>query len=147
MSPSIARAALVIAVASLAACAEKLSPPTPALLQGATASSGWNSHGCPAHAWDITAKYPEAHATQVEARLARDYPNGTSEAVLAGALIRQGFKPEAPCDNDPAIHRASFTQSGGGFSGPYAALAEVAWKVDGQGRIVWTKANLVYVSP
>jgi hypothetical protein len=140
-------AALVSTAASLAACAEPLRPATPPLLQGATAGSGWFSGGCPAHDWDITAKYPEAHAPQVEARLARDFPAGTPEQALLAALTRQGFKPDIPCDNDATIHRALFNQKGGGLFGPYAAMAQVAWKVDGQDRIVWTKAQLAYQSP
>jgi hypothetical protein len=146
MRLSIAWAALVSAAVSLGACAEKLSPPTPALLQGAVASSGWAGM-CPPTAAELPISVPEAHAAQVEARLARDFPAGTPEAALRATLISQGFKPELACDNDPTIHRASFTQSGGGFAGPYPALANVAWKVDGQNRIVWTKANLMYVSP
>ena len=144
---SIAWAMPAIAAASVTGCSGRLSPPTPPLLLGAATAGSWDSHGCPAHSWDITARYPEAHSPRVEDRLTRDFPAGTPEADLLGALTRQGFKPEAPCDNDPAIHRASFNQSGGGLAGPYPALAEIAWKVDPEGRIAWTKANVMYTGP
>jgi hypothetical protein len=147
MRSLIAWAALIPAAAVLSACAEPLRPATPPLLQNAIAGGGWFSGGCPAHDWDITAKYPEAHAPQVEARLARDFPAGTPEQALLAALTRQGFKSDGACDNDPSIHRAVFNQAGGGLFGPYPARAQVAWKVDGEGRVVWTKAQLAYQSP
>jgi hypothetical protein len=138
--------ALASTSATLAACAERLTPTTPPLLQGAVASSGW-AGGCPPYASELAFSSPEAHAVQVEARLARDFPAGTPEQALRTALTGQGFKPEASCDNDPTIHRARFFQSGGGLFGPYPALANVAWKVDADGRIIWTKADLMYVGP
>jgi len=148
MRTSIVWAALVsVAAASLMACSVRLTPATPPLLQGADVVGSWDSHGCPAHANDLSAKYTEAHSPRMEERLARDFPAGTPESVLVVSLTRQGFKPEAACDNDGSIHRASFNQSGGGLFGPYPALSEVAWKVDSRGRIVWTKADVMYIGP
>jgi hypothetical protein len=146
MRSAIAWIALLPIAAAVAACAERLSPPTPPLLQGAVASSGW-AGGCPPHANELAFASPEAHAVQVETRLNRDFPAGTPETTLMSALARQGFKPEAACDNDPTIHRAQFNQAGGGLFGPYPALANIAWKVDGAGRIVWTKADLMFTGP
>jgi hypothetical protein len=146
MRSPLAWAALLSTAAALAACAEPLRPATPPLLLNATASSGW-AGGCPPHANELAFAKPEAHALQVEARLARDFPVGTPEQALVAALTRQGFKPDAACDNDPTIHRAMFYQTGGGFFGPYPAMANIAWKVDSEGRIVWTKANLMYTGP
>jgi hypothetical protein len=146
MRSLLAWAALLSTASAVAACAEPLRPATPPLLQNATASSGW-AGGCPPHANERAFASPEAHALQVEARLAHDFPAGTPEASLISALARQGFKPEAACDNDPTIHRAQFNQAGGGLFGPYPAMANIAWKVDGEGRIVWTKADLMYTGP
>ena len=146
MRSAIAWIALASTAAALTACAERLSPPTPPLLQGATASSG-RGGGCPPHPFEVSARLPDAHAVQVEARLARDFPAGTPEEALRAALMRQGFQPETSCDNDPTIHRARFHQDGGGLFGPYPAFSTIAWKVDGEGRILWTQADLMYIGP
>jgi hypothetical protein len=135
---------LLLAAALMAACTAPLQPATPPLVAQATSLGSWDSGGCPARANDLSAKYPEAHSPVMEQRLASQFPVGTPEAELMAALDRQGFRATTACDNDPTIHRALFVQSGGSGFGPLPARARVAWKVDGQGRILWTKANVVY---
>ena len=93
------------------------------------------------------AKLGEARSPEVESRLADQFPPGTPEEDLKASLANQGFRPALACDNDPSIHRATFSQRGGGFYGPYPAYAEVAWKVDADGKIVWTKAVVLYTGP
>ena len=137
--------ALLSAVALMAACSSPLRPATPPLVEKATSLGTWDSQGCPARAHDLSTKYPEAHSPLMEQRLTSQFPAGTPEGDLIVALDRQGFRPFAPCDNDPSIHRALFRQSGGSGFGPLPARARVAWKVDSRGRILWTKADVVYL--
>lgn len=137
--------ALPLAAVLMAACSAPLRPATPPLLAKATSLGSWDSQGCPARAHDLSAKYPEAHSPQMEARLAKAFPPGAAESRLIAALEQQGFRPDRACDNDPSIHRALFLQSGGSGYGPLPARARVAWKVDRAGRILWTKADVVYL--
>lgn len=124
---------------------EVLTPPTPPLLKDASAEGGWWSGGCPAHpAEAFTKDWHEARSSDVETRLARQFPPGTPEQVLIVALRRQGFELTAPCDNDPQIHHADFRQRGGSILGPFPVYANIAWKTDDLGHIVWTKAFISY---
>jgi hypothetical protein len=136
----------IIAATSCSGFAAELSPPTPPLLEHARAGGGWWSGGCPPHA-DETIARPEARSADVEERLATQFPPGTAEPRLVLVLKEQGFERIAPCDNDPQIHRATFTQQGGGFLGPYPVLAIVAWKIDDLGDIIWIKALIAYRGP
>ena len=125
-----------------------LDPPTPPILERATAGGGWDSAGCPPQPFEVSmARSGKAASTEVESRLAHQFPPGTPEHALGASLAKQGFRPEKACDNDPSIHRATFSQRGGGFWGPYPAFAWVAWKVDANGQIVWTKANVAFTGP
>lgn len=119
-------------------------PPTPALLKGASAGNGsWNSMGCPPKPGDEHWVARESHAPLVEERLARQFPPGTSAARLSAALAKMGFRPLGACDEDLSIDRAVFQQTGGGILRP-TIWALVAWKVDANGRVVWTKADVSY---
>ncbi len=86
-------------------------------------------------------------SSDVEGRLARLFPPGTPEQDLVLALQQQGFRLSAPCESDTQIHRAVFNQSGGGLFGPFPVFADVVWKVDELGHIVWTKAFVAYTGP
>jgi hypothetical protein len=123
-----------------------LSPPTPPLLAGAQAG---DQLICPPHdsTEEILARPPQKGSTEVEARLARQFPAGVDESRLVATLRVQGFRFVDECDNDPTIHGAQFVQSGGGFWGPYPVYADIAWKADLAGKIVWTKANVAYTGP
>jgi hypothetical protein len=124
---------------------EGLAPPTPSLLKDAQAKGGWDSGGCPAHPNEAAfAKDGEAISPNVEKRLVQQFPAGTPEQELVLALQRQGFELIPPCDNDIQIHRAVFRQKGGGILGPYPMFANIAWKIDELGRVVWTKAFVAY---
>jgi len=52
-----------------------------------------------------------------------------------------------PCEDDVRVHWANFHQTGGAPWGPYPMLADVMWKLDDAGEIVWTKAYVVYSGP
>ena len=138
-----------LVVAAFAAFAgEGLTPPTPPLLKDAQAEGGWASGGCPAHPYEVAfAKDREARSPNVEERLAQQFPSGTSEQELVLALQRQGFELTPPCDNDTQIHHAVFRQKGGAIWGPYPMFANIAWKIDELGHIVWTKAFVAYTGP
>lgn len=140
----------VIAVTVLAgsAAASELNPPTPPLLQGAVAGGGCSAGGCPPNSALGDRAPGEAHSSNVVQRLAREFPPGTAEEKLLTALREQGFQVITPCEGDPTIHRAVFAQKGGGgLWGPYPIFANIAWKIDGLGRIVWSKANVAYTGP
>jgi hypothetical protein len=119
----------------------RVTPPTPPLLKDATASGGWWSEGCSRYG----AEHPsdEARSPEVETRLKRQFPPGTAAALLEQSLISQGFVHSENCANDASIRRATFRQEGSGLI-VYTAFAVVAWKVDNQGKIVWTKAMVAY---
>jgi len=76
--------------------------------------------------------------------LAAKFPAGSSSQALIAYLSRQGFGGKTACPNDGSIFRMLFNQSGGGVFGPFPMLAVVAWKEDGQGRIVWTKGQVLF---
>lgn len=61
------------------------------------------------------------------------------------ALRLQGFQLlSSPCKNDHSIHLARFTQVGGGML-VYPITADVFWKADPTGSIVWTKGFVMYL--
>lgn len=124
---------------------EPLKPETPPLLIGAHATGGSSNGWCPPDDEDFPGSQPETGSPEIERRLAKGFPPGSSEAALVQYLHGQGFKRMAPCANDPSIRRANFFQhSGGGLFGPYPAFAVVGWKVDADGRVVWTRAEISF---
>jgi hypothetical protein len=135
------RFAAAILSAALAGCAGAApTPPIPPLLQGATAGSG--TGGCPAY----LARYPRspcAHSPEVEARLSRDFPAGSPGGALEAELRRQSFLPAPPCEDDPSIHQMYFQQAAD-HCFCETTWANVQWKTDAAGRIVWTRANVEY---
>jgi hypothetical protein len=145
---------LVVAVGGVFGCfywvvfgpATRVDPPTPPLLQDATATGGWSSGGCPP-TYEFEKTADESKSPEIVSRLKAQYPPGTPSKVLVDALLAQHFTVIARCSNDASIKRAIFRQTGGGFFGPYPAFANVAWKVDANDRIVWTKAAISYTGP
>ena len=132
----------------LAFSTEPLKPPTPPLLENASATGGWGGIGCPRGPSDPPLReMSEARSPEVEDRLTRRFPPGTPEAQLKRALVSQHFQMIGSCEADTSIHRATFSQTGGGFYGPYPAWAVVAWKIDAAEKIVWTKADVEYTGP
>jgi hypothetical protein len=141
--------AAITGLIAFAVSGQSLTPPTPSLLKGAKASGGWWSGGCPPGTNEVAfiQGRHEARSPDVENQLARLFPVGTPEVALKLSLQRQGFKLSEACSNDSKIHRAVFTQKGGGLAGPYPIFASLAWKVDEFARIVWIKASIVYDGP
>jgi hypothetical protein len=125
--------------------ASELNPPTPPLLKHARVGGG-SDGDCPPRG-NENFRGPQSGSRDVEERLATQFAPGTAEQKLIGALQEQGFKLIAPCDNDPQIHRAIFRQEGGSFLGPFPVFANIAWKIDDLGNVVWTKAFIAYSGP
>src|SRR5262249_3502379 len=123
-----------------------LTPPTPPLLENAHAAGGWWSGGCPPQA-EFEKGSDEAKSPELEDRLRMQFPPGTPANLLTRALLSQGFSLIEDCPNDSSIKRATFSQDGGGFFGPYPAFAIVAWKMDAEDQIVWTKGAVAYTGP
>ncbi|HTQ99022.1 MAG TPA: hypothetical protein VMH83_03490 [Candidatus Acidoferrum sp.] len=145
-SPGRTLCALMLAC-TFAGCSSFKNPqPLPPLLDKATAGSGYAS-ACPARnetERKLMAQSKLASSREVDMRLEREFPAGTDAALLSKYLAAQGFKPEAPCEGDASVQRASFFRKGVGFL-PYDTSATVYWKVDAQQRIVWTKGFLFFI--
>jgi hypothetical protein len=119
-------------------------PPTPLLLQDVSARGGWWG-ACPAKN-DVEAKsHPHlAISPELNQRLGEQFPPGSDEAKIIDTLKKQGFALPRPCDGDDSIRSAMFNQQGGSlFASPLSA--EVFWKVDGAGNILWTKGFVRYI--
>lgn len=121
-------------------------PPLPPLLRDVSAGGGWWG-ACPPENPD-DARMQEgglALSPELNQRLSRSFPPGSSEMKMMKALRLQGFQLlSSPCKNDHSIHLARFTQVGGGML-VYPITAEVFWKVDPTGSIVWTKGFVMYL--
>ena len=124
--------------------APHLTPPTPPLLENASTTAGkWQGMGCPRRRGDPSPEaMPDSRSPEVENRLARQFPPGTSEARLKAALVSQHFDLIDACEADASIRRATFSQTGGRYYGQSAIWAFVAWKTNADGKILWTKADV-----
>jgi hypothetical protein len=141
----------MLAIALMASgCATPSEPekPLPPLLVDATTGSGWAS-ACPARnaeereeiaAWGL------AVSPEVTARLASQFPPGSSEAALVKSLAHDAFGAPVACPTDTSIKSASFVHEHEGDSN-LTLKATVFWKADDRARIVWTKGFVVYSNP
>lgn len=85
----------------------------------------------------------EYHPSEIDKRLAVEFPVGASGYEVATTLINQGFNVEGSCESDATIRRANYFQKGKGFL-PYDIYAGVYWKLDDKQRIVWIKGSVGY---
>jgi hypothetical protein len=76
---------------------------------------------------------------ELNERLEREFPQGSSEENLIRALYRRGFKELAKCENDQSIRRAWFHRV---F--PIEMNVVVYWKTDPQNALVWTRGHVWY---
>jgi hypothetical protein len=122
-------------------------PPLPALLRNVTAGGGWWG-ACPPDT-EQEAREQLGHtlalSPELNQRLVQSFPSGSSEKRLSDALSAQGFELLPSCKNDSSIRVAAFNQHGGGLFLP-PIVANVFWKVDEAGNIVWTKGFVRYVA-
>jgi len=115
-------------------------PPTPPLLRDVSAGGGWWGQGCPRTEADGDS--PEALSPQLDRRLRASFPPGSPARRLVQTLSEQGFgRAEHRCPGEPAISSATFHQYGVGLAG---MTADVAWREDAKGAIVWTKGHVAY---
>src|SRR6185437_13140796 len=105
----------------------RVQPPTPPLLRDATGHGGWWSGGCPRRTEFGERDADEARSPEIEDRLRKQFPAGSSASELKRALSSQGFTDPNKCETDSSITRMIFRQRGGGLFGPYPAFAVVAW--------------------
>ncbi len=121
-----------------------LIPPTPPILEGGGGELVVRVHdsGCPP--WDPSDR---KNPGSIDDRLAMAFPAETPQEQVVRSLARQGFTIKSPCTTDPTIRYAEFSQSGGGFYGPYPAFSVVTWKVDPAGRIIWASGWVAYTGP
>ncbi len=126
----------------LAAGERPLAPPTPPLLRDARAGGGfWDA--CIGDSYDSKLGRL-ALSPEFDRRLRERFPRGTAVDALVGVLKEQGFKMQPPCDNDPSIRSAIFDQHGGSlYNLPVYAVA--VWKVDGFGKLAWTRGHVEYI--
>jgi hypothetical protein len=141
----------MLAIALMATgCATPSEPvkPLPPLLVHATPRGGWAS-ACPARndeeREEITA-WGLAVSPEVTARLASQFPPGSSEAELVKSLAHDAFAAPVACATDASIKSASFVREHEGDS-DLTLKATVFWKADDRAQIVWTKGFVVYSNP
>ena len=115
-------------------------PPVPPLLKDVTASGGqWGA--CPSVPGTedrLREERTRALSPELNQRLIQAFPAGSSEKHLVETLRQQGFELLPPCGTDASVHSAAFTQHGGGILS-YPLTANVSWKVDNSGHVVWTQ--------
>lgn len=116
-------------------------PDVPAFFQHTQGAGGWSSDGCPLPPDQKT----DALSPDLTPRLNAAFPEGSDPNALRDFVVNQGFQMRPPCEGDPAIQRASFSQLGGSFGHP-TFHATVAWKADSDGRLMWTKGYVFYSS-
>ena len=116
------------------------SSPLPPILQGASSASGW-SDGCPQPAGDV--KMPLALSPELDARLHERYPPGTPASKLVSDLHNWQFVDSKSCANDPTVQSAYYDEPKGPLTF-YSMFANVYWKVDTGGRIVWTEGFVAF---
>ena len=122
-------------------------PSLPPILRNVTAGGGWWG-ACPPETPNAeTARKgrPLAISPELDERLSQAFPPGSSEKRLVDTLQAQGFELLSPCNGDTSIHLAAFNQHGGGVVA-YPITANVYWKVDGQGHIMWTRGFVRYLA-
>jgi hypothetical protein len=120
-------------------------PSLPPLLRDATAGGGWWG-ACPPETPEEVQRQagrPLALSPELDRRLAELFPAGSSEDKLVDTLRTQGFELMPSCKNEHSIRIAAFIQRGGGLLS-YPITANVYWKVDETGNIVWTKGFVRY---
>ena len=119
---------LIIAFAAptLVSCAE------PALLRGVP-SGAVELPTCERSSSGSSTDFPPGDLDQ---RLAARYPAGSSASALAKDLRRQGFKLRESCGTDVSVHWATH-RSGWRF-------ANIYWKVDPRGNLVWTRGYVAW---
>lgn len=86
-----------------------------------------------------------ALSPELEERLSVQFPEGTEETSLTSALASQSFQPPTgACPDDSTIRVSLFPPQtrGGLLRGSKAA--QVFWKVDAHGRIVWTHGTVYH---
>ena len=110
----------------------------PAILHGVSAGSGYSS-ACPTpKAEEASSVRKLAISPELDQRLLEAFPPGTTEESLTSFLLKQGFSFNGSCDTDPLVRHASFNLKAKGFL-RYSTHAQVFWRVDADGRVVWTK--------
>lgn len=140
----------VVGLLALGGCADKLTPPTPPLLQNVSAAGGWWNGGCPprnATEAQLFEQSREALSPELMERLTRQFPVGSDASQLEHNLNEQGFTFRLPCDGHSAIHLGEFRQRGGGFYGPYPIFAQIAWEQNNAGEIMWIKGTVAFTGP
>ncbi|SEK13785.1 hypothetical protein [Paraburkholderia diazotrophica] len=109
----------------------------PTLLRDVTAHGGyWGA--CPPTSGAL------AISPELDSRLKNNFPPGSDGQKLEGTLVKEGFHIDGVCNTDGSIHIAGFFRKGVGLL-RYDVSAQVYWKVDQEGRVVWTKGFVMYI--
>ena len=111
---------------ALASCAE------PPLLQGVSSDALWLPP-CERPGFEPGIDFPPG---QLDDRLAARHPAGSSASALAKDLRRQGFRLHTSCGTEASV-RWAVHRSGWRF-------ANVYWKVDPAGNLVWTRGYVAW---
>ena len=134
-----------IAIGALFAGCSRPTPPLPPLLRNVSAGGGWWG-SCPPETSNAEVAYKDrtlAISPELDQRLSVSFPPGSNEKALVAELESQGFKLLSHCRGDTSIHAAAFNQRGGSLFA-YPLTANVFWKVDDDGHILWTRGFVRY---
>jgi hypothetical protein len=114
-----------------------LHPAAPPLLQHVTAGGGYFGACPPKNSEEAAQRAKSGEAlSELNQRLAQQFPPGSPEQLLVRSLSEQGFTPLEPCENDATVRRAHFT--GPVRGGIFDVNAVVYWKTQND-TLVWTK--------
>jgi hypothetical protein len=140
VSPLVLLGACGAGVCAVGARLELHTLPPPPLLAGA---SGGNLGDCS----ELVERPGPGVSPELEQRLSQRFPAGSPEAALVAALAEQGFGASMACPNNPSVRSAWYAPPQRD-SGPWPAevYAEVFWKVNDQGSIVWTHGYVRWMS-
>ena len=142
-----ARCLAPMALAIAAGCSSPPPAPLPDLLVDATGPYGWSSACPPADERERAARGTQGLAVspELDQRLATRFPPGTRESELTSTLLHDGFTMGGACASDASIRIANFWHTADFAS--IQTSAQVFWKVEGDGRIAWTKGFVRYTGP
>lgn len=138
---------IVVLFGSGAACSTTNQESVPPILRGVTAGSGFFG-GCPpsdeAAADAIRNAGKLAVSPEFDSRLEAAFPPGSPQEALIDSLTGQGFVLAGACKTDSTVRIALFHLNGRALS-RLEMGADVYWRADKEGRIIWTKGFVMYV--
>ena len=117
----------------LPACQDDLPP----LIRGATTGVGGIAYDCGRDAIPLS-ESTLSRSPEITERLSQTFPPRSSSANLRSSLKEQGFEMMGPCSVDGSVSWAQFRKNGN------EVVANIYWREDSSGRLVWTFGNVYF---